>query len=289
MGRWDPISVIAVSQSLATYRLIKMTAKMYMILLVAVAAAASKSKECIGFKNSIVQNTTSASFHQKSVKSGMKTDYRRADVSWKPQDILEDPGCFNLPGTQLHLKTNHSDWQNTGATARLNKWTVDIKPCLQYHFKIVLVSLKGQTVKNPQLDLSQTLGPATQEQLKEAKYLPEVPTDFSYHSTDHTANLEWTGFDCTTEYFVTYHGVNLENHNQTISGLESRATITNLDNCTEYQVTIAGYGPSQDEDPHDQLQGSLQTQCGNSSGSGLKGGGVLPFLASCIFILYSFM
>ena len=88
---------------------------------------------------------------------------------------------FSLKTFKFPFQTNHSDWQNTGATARLNKWTVDIKPCLQYHFKIVLVSLKGQTVKNPQLDLSQTLGPATQEQLKESKYLPEVPTDFRYH------------------------------------------------------------------------------------------------------------
>ena len=87
------------------HRLIKMTAKIYLILLVA-AAAASKSKDCIGFKNSIVQDATSASFHQKSVKSGKKTDYKRADISWKPQEILEDPECFNLPGTQLHLKVN---------------------------------------------------------------------------------------------------------------------------------------------------------------------------------------
>ena len=87
------------------------------------------------------------------------------------------------------FQTNHSDWQNTGATARHSKWTVNIKPCLQYHFKIVLVSLKGQTVKNPQLDLSQTLGPATQEQLKESKYLPEVPTDFSYHRSCHSKLL----------------------------------------------------------------------------------------------------
>ena len=85
-----------------------MTASMYKILLLAAAAAASKSKECIGFENSIVQDTTSASFHQRSVKSGKKTDYKRADISWKPKEILEDPGCFNLPGTQLHLKVSNS-------------------------------------------------------------------------------------------------------------------------------------------------------------------------------------
>ena len=166
-------------------------------------------------------------------------------------------------------KESSSDWKNTAVSADNNKWTVDIKPCMKYHFKIVVISHSDSS--KDELELSKTVGPATDDQLRESRYLPEVPTDFGLESVNHSAaNIKWKGADCTSEYFVTYKIQNADGKLQTWNGAETQTTVTGLKNCTEYDVTIAAYGPS-DKEPDNKLEGSFKTTgcSGTTSASSL--------------------
>ena len=96
-----------------------------------------------------------------------------------------------------------SGWENTGVTAQNSKWTVDIKPCLQYQFKI-MVNSNSLDGEGAQLTLPQTVGPASPDQLSASGYIPEAATNFGYDSEDYSANLSWDGADCTSSYYVTY-------------------------------------------------------------------------------------
>ena len=101
--------------------------------------------------------------------------------------------------------------------------------------------------------------PATEDKLRESEYLPKVPTNLSLTSTEQQINVSWTGSDCTTKYRVEYKRGKGEPWESKESDTQTQTTITNLKSCTEYEVAIAGYGPSVKE-PDDKLKGSIKTK-----------------------------
>ena len=63
----------------------------------------STSQQCPGLKNGADEFTT-ASFHTSQKKSGKITVYTKADVSWIPQEMLDELECYNFENTELHSK-----------------------------------------------------------------------------------------------------------------------------------------------------------------------------------------
>ena len=101
---------------------------------------------------------------------------------------------------------------------------------------ILLASKNGQSITNEKHELSKKVGPATEDELRESKYLPNNPTNLSLTSTEQQINLSWTGSDCTTKYRVEYKKGNSEPWESKESDTQTQTTIFDLKNAQSMKL-----------------------------------------------------
>ena len=130
--------------------------------------------DCTGFKSD-AGDYVSAGYYTKNLRGGRtKTVYTKAEVSLQFDQMLDDLNCYDLAAPQLMMRdvAGPADgWTDVGSDPKTRRgksvWTFEVKPCLQYAFKISLNSnsLDGEGVD---LELPSTVGPATDEELEES-------------------------------------------------------------------------------------------------------------------------
>ena len=94
--------------------------------------------------------------------------------------MLTDVTCFDMERTQLLYKTSsgNGEWQTSEARMRsagkASKWDLKgVKPCLQYEFAIKVTGYGGE--EDTFFMNSQTVGPATEEQINNSGFVPDSP------------------------------------------------------------------------------------------------------------------
>ena len=229
--------------------------------------AASARADCsAGFKDDADAHVT-ADYRERRMRGGRtETIHTEAVVSWQPDQMLEDTTCFDMKASELQIRVvdGPSDaWTTVEGRPKVcgaaSCWTVDVKPCLMYTFKIVLSSNDlggtGATLELPGV----TVGPAGNQELLDSGYMPDQPTDLTVEAKGTSANLRWNGVDCAQEYYITYKDTadasDAAVGEATVT--ESETQIDGLKECTRYDVSVTAYLGNEGSDD---LQSSFMTK-----------------------------
>ena len=175
---------------------------------------------------------------RRSQRRGSKN---KADIKWDyPSEILQDPTCYKLPASKLEMKEGNKPWvtiqDRVKLEAKLLKWTVDVKPCLNYDFRIKLFTDDDR----PQETTTIASLPALNgEEVLNSGYKPEPPADFKATKiTESSTTLTWEKSDCARSYELNYGDQNSDEPITKQLGDKSLATITGLQPCKTYVTHI---------------------------------------------------
>ncbi|TRY61160.1 hypothetical protein TCAL_14959 [Tigriopus californicus] len=192
--------------------------------------------DCQGFKVGAEEHAT-VQYKEQNRRGVTKQEVTKAEIKWTPQAMLEDWSCYELEtATLMYKSSNDDDWQPTEASQRSagqsSKWSVDVKPCLEYQFQIRVMG-KIETI----LDLPTVLGPASEEQIAESGFIPGPPSDLESVVGAYNAKLSWTPSDCGKKYDINFHEVGSDEYRyETIK--ENNLEIGDLKPCTNYEATL---------------------------------------------------
>lgn len=170
----------------------------------------------------------------------------KAEVTWDAFQMLNDTTCHDIQSATLQIKihgitTWETSKENMTFSGRKRKWTVGIKPCFRYYFRVrfpLNVQTKdrgysGSTAPETSLE------PLTKEELLASQYTPDPPSYISVNVSTQHAILTWNPIDCVTDYEVIYFETGKED-NLAIKKIknETSVVIDNLKPCTNYKTSV---------------------------------------------------
>ena len=174
----------------------------------------------------------------RSTRRGAKN---MAEITWHfSNEILHDRECYGLKNSKLEMKEGNNEWGMTDYPVdfpgKLIKFTVPVKPCLKYEFRIKLFTEDNTpqetttAVSLPSLDDEQTLATG---------YQPEDPLEFkALEITKNSAKVTWKKSDCAKSYEIIYNVPGSEEPNKQKSSDQTFATLSDLKPCTTYEAEI---------------------------------------------------
>ena len=174
----------------------------------------------------------------RSTRRGAKN---MAEITWHFSDeILHDQECYKLQNSKLEMKEGNNAWGMTDYPVefpgKLIKFTVPVKPCLKYEFRIKLFTENNThqetttAVSLPAFDDEKTLA---------IGYQPENPLDFKASDiTQNSAKLTWKKSDCAKSYEIFYIVPGSEDQNKQKSSDKTFVTLSDLKPCTTYEAEI---------------------------------------------------
>ena len=128
------------------------------------------------------------------------------------------------------------------SAGKFTKWIVDgLKPCLEYQFQIKVEGSRSG-VSEAMFELPKTLGPATEEEIIESGFKPEVPANFGAKVGANSATLTWSESDCALTYeigLVESGDVSKLRSESVPAGGETKVNVGDLKPCTRYETTIS--------------------------------------------------
>ena len=165
------------------------------------------------------------------------------EVTWQPANMLTEVDCFDMERTQLLYKTSSGDgeWKTSEATmrsaGRASKWVLkEVKPCLQYEFAIKVNGKGGE--ESTFFMNSQTVGPATEEQINNSGFVPDQPQGLRAVVGSTEATLSWDKSDCASSYEISNMEVNSQNTSFKSSETNS-VQLDGLQHCSNYEVAVS--------------------------------------------------
>lgn len=209
------------------------------------STGAQELSECgVGFKQG-AEKFVQVQYSTKNRKGAAKQIVTEAEVLWQPQEMLEDPKCYDLTKTSLFYKPQTTDsWEEVEEKQRPSgmflKWKVDgLKPCLQYQFQIKVVGIKAG-ISEAMFELPQLLGPASEDEILESGFSPEAVTDFGVKVGANSATITWSGSDCASNYEVSLADTSetAKSRTESVPSGETKLNIGDLKPCTRYEATI---------------------------------------------------
>ena len=213
--------------------------QMIFILLVIIVPINSFCDQNNIFKNDSEQYLTV----NRSQRRGRRN---KAEISWDAFQMLIDPTCHDIQSARLEIKINGvTSWmtskENMTFVGRKRKWTVEIKPCFRYYFRIKFPP-KGQEQESGHsysTTPETSLEPLALEEISRSQYTPDPPSSISVNVSSHNAILSWKPSDCVTDYEVIYFEAGDE-ENLGIKTIKNETTIviTDLKPCTNYKISI---------------------------------------------------
>lgn len=160
--------------------------------------------------------------------------------------MLRDPTCYAVQAAELEMRQEGvNQWSiakvETKPHGKAIKWTVKIKPCLKYYFRIKVTGNDTNSDSTSfELPPSLAIEPMSQENILKSGYTPDAPTGFKFEVSSADADLRWNPSDCATNYEISY----LEAGGGSDSKVKSTGKITsgrvsNLKPCTRYDTVIS--------------------------------------------------
>jgi len=179
---------------------------------------------------------------RRSTRRGAKN---KAEILWQPTDMLTDPTRYKVAAAELEMRQDEEMiWEiadvDTKNHGKAIKWTVKVKPCKKYHFRI---RVTGNEVTSDEacLVISATLDPLSKEEIRQSGYTPASPTGFIANVHSSSAMLSWKKSDCAESYEITYVEAGKPGDGifvKTEEGNPTSVEIKNLEPCTRYETFI---------------------------------------------------
>ena len=178
-----------------------------------------------------------------SVRRNERRAKNRADVTWNPLDMLKHPDCYDLESSKLEIKAGgKTEWRASDEDpkweAKIQKFTVHVKPCLRYQFRIKInrKDNKGGFETTSVIELQ----PLSDDAVLRSKYKPQPPHGFKSKISFHSAELVWKPSDCARKYVIGYTEAGQDDWFETIEKLGPKMTkkLSGLKSCTSYIVNI---------------------------------------------------
>ena len=190
--------------------------------------------------------TNNSEKHLKVSRSQRRGRRNKADIVWDAFQMLNDPSCHNIQSAKLEIKTNNDNqWisseENIINAGRKYKWSVDVKPCFKYSFRVKLPSneVAKEVPTTYNLTPETILEPLTREELLASDYTPDPPTSVHVNVSNYKALLTWASTNCVTNYEVIYFESGDED-NVKIKKVENETSsaLSDLKPCTNYKAII---------------------------------------------------
>ena len=241
-----------------------------------------------GFKNG-------TSFEVKHVQRKSKIDVTKAQIIWDPQIMLDTTTCYDVASAQLEYiqhKAKKVDGRGIEENKQENRWrivasevkghgkrmqwTVDVIPCLEYQFRIVV---NGTEAAIPYYSGAEILGRASNNSVLNSKYIPKDPKFLREITRDTGATLVFESSHCVDTYDISIKEESGESaeefkiiNESTNQGISTNDTlyipILGLKSCTNYEVSlyaVIGHKYSEGESPQ-----SFSTKPNLNSSSEIK-------------------
>merc|ERR1712141_845713 len=130
-----------------------------------------------------------------SVRRNERRAKNRADVTWNPLDMLKHPDCYDLESSKLEIKAGgkKTEWRHSKVDpkweAKIQKFTVHVKPCLRYQFRIKInrKDNKGGFDTTSVIELQ----PLSDDAVLRSKYKPHPPHGLKSKISFNSAELVW--------------------------------------------------------------------------------------------------
>ena len=184
--------------------------------------------------------------YMKVSRSQRRGRRNKAEITWDAFQMVNDPLCHNIQSAKLEFKTDKIvNWatseEDFTVVGNKRKWTVDIKPCLTYTFRIKL-QLNLETEKGSMVQVvtpEKILKPLTNQDLLKSDYTPNPPNFISANVSISSAVLNWEPSDCVTEYEVFYFEAGFEDNFKTkMIKNKTSVVIDELKPCTIYNINV---------------------------------------------------
>ena len=180
---------------------------------------------------------------ERSKRRGSKN---KAEIKWQyPTEILSDRNCYNLPASKLEVKEGDKEWGTTDYRLSMGqsiKWTVPVKPCLKYEFRIKLFNADNLPQETT---TSVSLEALNDEQAIKRGYVPEPITDFKTSNVgENSASLTWKRSECAKSYEINYNEQSNDAQiSKPVDDIQNNREMvtTNIDNlkpCSTYDAVI---------------------------------------------------
>ena len=178
---------------------------------------------------------------RRSTRRGAKN---KAEILWDPTAMLTDPTRYKVAAAELEMRQDdQSDWNiaevDTKNHNRYIKWSVKVKPCKKYHFRI---KVTGNDVESMEacLPINSVLDSLSEEDIKKSGYTPEPVRGFEADVHAEHAELKWDPSDCAESYEVGYIAAGDEGDATTVKpvGLLTSVSVSNLQPCTRYETFV---------------------------------------------------
>ena len=170
----------------------------------------------------------------------------KAEIIWDPFQMMNDPLCYDIQSAKLEIKTDKSaNWTTSEEeftiAGKKRKWTVDIKPCLTYSFRINL-PFNSKTENSSMIHVitpEKILKPLMNQELLKSDYSPEPPNSMSANASSDSVVLSWESSDCVTEYEVVYFEIGYDDNSKTkLIKNKTSVIIDELIPCTIYNINV---------------------------------------------------
>ena len=180
---------------------------------------------------------------RRSTRRGAKD---KAEILWQPTDMLTDPTRYRVAAAELEMRQDEvMNWEiaevDTKNHGKAIKWTVKVKPCKKYHFRI-RVTGNDVTSEEACFTIPLTLEPLSAEEIRQVGYTPASPTGFEADVHSSSATLSWQASDCAESYEITYVEAGKPSENEifvkTEEGTPTTIEIKDLEPCTRYDTFI---------------------------------------------------
>ena len=178
---------------------------------------------------------------RRSTRRGAKN---KAEILWDPTAMLTDPTRYKVAAAELEMREDdQTKWNiaevDTKNHNRYVKWSVKVKPCKKYHFRI---KVTGNAVESKEacLPITSTLDSLSVEDIKKSGYTPVAVEGFVPNVHAEHAELKWKPSDCAEHYEVEYIKAGDEGDRTAANpiGELTSVSVSNLQPCTRYQTFI---------------------------------------------------
>jgi hypothetical protein len=142
---------------------------------------------------------------RRSQRRGAKN---KAEILWDPKAVLIDPTMFKVAAAHLEMRQDDQNSWNIAMVDTKNhgrniKWSVKVKPCKKYHFRIKVTENNAISMKSC-LPITETLNSLSKEDIKQSGYIPDTPKAFVADVNYTYGELKWEVSDCAESYEVKY-------------------------------------------------------------------------------------
>lgn len=207
--------------------------------------------------------------HEFEVRYGMRKRGRKhtpkvteAEISWDPQEMLDNPRCYSVSEATLHYAKTLVDevepsveeldnliWETVSFEERKNsgkrmKWSVDVIPCFRYYFKVGVHKVNNEDGDLYESDVK-ILEPVNKTTILESEYTPQAPVFLQVVPEETSANLEWDASHCvhSYEFSIRKEGDDESGEYRTISTSTKTVKVEQLalKSCTNYEASLQAH------------------------------------------------